>query len=270
MFACQFSVMEIKIVTTEAGAFGPSFIRPLFIITFELCWRSHKWIFLQTCQNSIYPKPWGGGGGGASEAFGGYDLAPTLATFILSFYNCLPKLWASFYRQLASMHMYRIFLLKTLLLTYYIIMVLYCVSTSIKWPLSTITLCVFCSKLAQGSASMYYNHIDHQQGIKTCAVPLQAFLCLTVHCAALRLAEYERSIPDEPGRPRLLPAAICDALALPQQQDWWQATHCLYTNSNRFVHATLVRKVAIERNGSGVELRTLDWENPGSNPVLRC
>ena len=26
----------------------------------------------------------------------------------------------------------------------------------------------------------------------------------------------------------------------------------------------------IERNGSGVELRTLDYENPGSNPVLRC
>ena len=24
------------------------------------------------------------------------------------------------------------------------------------------------------------------------------------------------------------------------------------------------------RNGSGVELRTLDYENPGSNPVLRC
>ena len=26
----------------------------------------------------------------------------------------------------------------------------------------------------------------------------------------------------------------------------------------------------VERNGSGVELRTLDYENPGSNPVLRC
>ena len=25
-----------------------------------------------------------------------------------------------------------------------------------------------------------------------------------------------------------------------------------------------------ERSGSGVELRTLDYENPGSNPVLRC
>ena len=28
--------------------------------------------------------------------------------------------------------------------------------------------------------------------------------------------------------------------------------------------------VLIEHNGSGVELRTLDYENPGSNPVLRC
>ena len=26
--------------------------------------------------------------------------------------------------------------------------------------------------------------------------------------------------------------------------------------------------VVIERNGSGVELRVLDYENPGSNPVL--
>ena len=26
----------------------------------------------------------------------------------------------------------------------------------------------------------------------------------------------------------------------------------------------------VERNGSGVQLLTLDYENPGSNPVLRC
>ena len=26
----------------------------------------------------------------------------------------------------------------------------------------------------------------------------------------------------------------------------------------------------VERNGSGVQLRTIDYENPGSNPVLRC
>ena len=44
-------------------------------------------------------------------------------------------------------------------------MVLYFVSTIIKLPLSTITLCVFCSKLAQGSANMYYIHIEHQHGI---------------------------------------------------------------------------------------------------------
>ena len=28
--------------------------------------------------------------------------------------------------------------------------------------------------------------------------------------------------------------------------------------------------IVIERSGSGVELRTLDLENPGSNPVLWC
>ena len=27
---------------------------------------------------------------------------------------------------------------------------------------------------------------------------------------------------------------------------------------------------SIEHSGSGVELRTLDYENPGANPVLRC
>ena len=26
----------------------------------------------------------------------------------------------------------------------------------------------------------------------------------------------------------------------------------------------------VERNGSGVELWTLDYENPGLNPVLQC
>ena len=95
----------------------------------------------------------------------GYIIAPTFATFTLSFDNCLPKLWASLYRQLAAMHIRCIFLLKIWMLTCYIILVLYFVSAIIKWPLSTITLCVFCSKLAQGSASMYYIHIEHQQRI---------------------------------------------------------------------------------------------------------
>ena len=30
------------------------------------------------------------------------------------------------------------------------------------------------------------------------------------------------------------------------------------------------QKSLVERNGSRVELRTIDYENPGSNPVLRC
>ena len=45
-------------------------------------------------------------------------------------------------------------------------MALHFVCKIIKWPLSTITLCMFCSKLAQGSASMYsIIRIEHQQGI---------------------------------------------------------------------------------------------------------
>ena len=31
-----------------------------------------------------------------------------------------------------------------------------------------------------------------------------------------------------------------------------------------------MRGKAVERNGSGVELWTLDYENQGSNPVLLC
>ena len=36
---------------------------------------------------------------------------------------------------------------------------------------------------------------------------------------------------------------------------------CFICNSKNSFH---------ERNGSGVELRTLDYENSGSNPVLQC
>ena len=32
----------------------------------------------------------------------------------------------------------------------------------------------------------------------------------------------------------------------------------------------LVHSMFVKCSGSGVELRTLDYENPGSNPVLRC
>ena len=38
----------------------------------------------------------------------------------------------------------------------------------------------------------------------------------------------------------------------------------------RFATLSIVTNSLQERNGSGVELRTLDYENPGSNPVLRC
>ena len=88
------------------------------------------------------------------------------------------------------MHMCRNFLLKILLLTCYIIMALYFVSTINKWPLSKITLCVFCSKLAQGSASMYYICIEQQQGINTINIIYKAhhYVCgialyvILLHC----------------------------------------------------------------------------------------
>ena len=32
----------------------------------------------------------------------------------------------------------------------------------------------------------------------------------------------------------------------------------------------VMRTFLVERNGSEVELQTLDYENPGSNPELRC
>ena len=40
---------------------------------------------------------------------------------------------------------------------------------------------------------------------------------------------------------------------------------------NRFVNlAEQYIPYLVEHNGSGVELRTLDYKNPSSNPVLRC
>ena len=39
---------------------------------------------------------------------------------------------------------------------------------------------------------------------------------------------------------------------------------------SKVVIVSVVVRPVVERNGSGVELRALDYENPGSNPVLRC
>ena len=43
-----------------------------------------------------------------------------------------------------------------------------------------------------------------------------------------------------------------------------------YSDVQTYLSLGLVLGLVLERNGSGVELRTLDYENPGSNPVLRC
>ena len=71
-------------------------------------------------------------------------------------------------------------------------MVLYFVSTMIKLPLSTITLCVFCSKLAQGSASMYYIiHIEHQQGINEYFVKIIFIQCdVKLNCLLICVSQY--------------------------------------------------------------------------------
>ena len=59
----------------------------------------------------------------------------------------------------------------------------------------------------------------------------------------------------------------CDtAASLATGPGWLLASaRILYREYHRFF---FIGK--IDRNSSGVELRTLDYENPASNPVLRC
>ena len=42
----------------------------------------------------------------------------------------------------------------------------------------------------------------------------------------------------------------------------------MFANGANYNHLNIANNSIIERSGSGVELRTLDYENPGSNPVL--
>ena len=53
-----------------------------------------------------------------------------------------------------------------------------------------------------------------------------------------------------------------------------ERTHCAINvlNNKKLSIALFSRYIAayVQHNGSGVELRTLDYENPGSNPVLWC
>ena len=39
---------------------------------------------------------------------------------------------------------------------------------------------------------------------------------------------------------------------------------------NHKQNTSVITTTLVERCGSGVELRTFDYEYPGSNPVLRC
>ena len=86
-------------------------------------------IFLLNVQLCSLAEALGWGCGLWLEAWWGISLPPPLLLLHCSFDNSLPKLWASLYRQLAAMHICCIFLLKIWLLTCYIIMVLYFVST---------------------------------------------------------------------------------------------------------------------------------------------
>ena len=54
---------------------------------------------------------------------------------------------------------------------------------------------------------------------------------------------------------------------------WLRECHSLTGTPSAFVdkgsimkHTTLQSLIRVERNGSGVEVRTLDYENPSSNP----
>ena len=44
----------------------------------------------------------------------------------------------------------------------------------------------------------------------------------------------------------------------------WQESPLAYRESTQFIFGKPTRRV--ERSGSGVDLRTLNYENPGSNP----
>ena len=39
---------------------------------------------------------------------------------------------------------------------------------------------------------------------------------------------------------------------------------------NQIYYYIIIYYLSVERNDSGVELRTLNYKNPGSNPVLQC
>ena len=47
---------------------------------------------------------------------------------------------------------------------------------------------------------------------------------------------------------------------------------CLFVTKQTHLLASVdvMDAIAVERNSPGVELRTLDYENPSLNPVLRC
>ena len=40
--------------------------------------------------------------------------------------------------------------------------------------------------------------------------------------------------------------------------------------SSKYTSVVMINSDNVECNGSGVELRTLDYDNPGLNPVPRC
>ena len=55
------------------------------------------------------------------------------------------------------------------------------------------------------------------------------------------------------------------------QKKYGTRTPYMHRHTHTLTHTTTTTQqhATVERNGSGVELLTLDYENPGSNPVLR-
>ena len=66
--------------------------------------------------------------------------------------------------------------------------------------------------------------------------------------------------------------------SLSGRETWTEETHAgqsrrygsLHAYHNDVILLTQIFLITVERSGSGVELQTLDYENPDSNPVLWC
>ena len=101
-------------------------------------------------------------------------------------------------------------------------------------------------------------------------------LCVCFHVAEQK--KLLRKPPEQLEKSRILKVAIIGApnagkSTLANMLMGWRVRLLYYQLYFFIIHSSrcLMYWVRfVEHNGSGVELRTLSYENPGSNPVLRC